>query len=357
MAGVLLVGWLRGGAPAEAHGINASYTEITLSPTRVDAAYLFTVDDILTHFPIGVDRRAPVAIEDLDRTVPGIFAFLAEHVTLTLDGTAVALQPGSHRAHASGTFIRFELSRPLERPPATLALAFDASFFERFGPQHANFVRVAVDDRIQQAVLTSDDPIAPFSTGYRPLLAQCGDFIELGIGHIFVGYDHIMFLFALTIVGGRLGQLVQIVTAFTVAHSLTLILAALQVVTLPSRLIEGGIALTIAYVAFDNFFVVATTAHRWVLTFCFGLVHGFGFANTLREMSLPKRGLIPTLVSFNVGVEIGQVAIVAVLFPLTLWLARQRFRRRFVLAVSGVIFLFGVGWFVQRAFHLSFMPI
>jgi HupE / UreJ protein len=120
-------------------------------------------------------------------------------------------------------------------------------------------------------------------------------------------------------------------------------------VVLPSRLVEGGIALTIAYVAFDNFFA-ATTAHRWVLTFCFGLVHGFGFANVLREMRMPASGLIPTLLSFNVGVEIGQVAIAAVLFPVTLWLAKQRFRRPVVLAASGVIFLIGVRWFIQRAF-------
>ena len=150
--------------------------------------------------------------------------------------------------------------------------------------------------------------------GYRSLPAQCAAFVKLGIAHIFLGYDHIVFLFALIVIGGRLGQLVKIVTAFTAGHSLTLILAALQVVVLPSRLIEGSIALTIAYVAFDNFFA-ATTAHRWVLTFCFGLVHGFGFANVLREMHLPASGLVPTLLSFNAGVEIGQVVIAAVLFP------------------------------------------
>jgi hypothetical protein len=285
------------------------------------------------------------------------FAFLGEHLTLAVNGAPVILDRGAYHAYPSATFIRLELSRTLERPAVELTVGADAAFFERFGSEHVNLVKVAAGaDRVQQTPLTADNPRASFAVGYGSLIGQCAAFAKLGIQHIFLGYDHILFLVALILVGGRLGQLVTIVTAFTAGHSLTLILAALQVVSLPARLIEGSIALTIAYVAFDNFFVAAT-AHRWVLTFCFGLVHGFGFANVLREMSLPASGLIPTLLSFNLGVEIGQVLIAAVLFPATLWLAKQRFRRPVVLAASGVIFVVGVGWFLQRAFDLSFMPI
>jgi HupE/UreJ protein len=346
-----------GTAPLEAHGLSTSYTEITITPTRVDVRCLVSLNEIVTHFPIGVRTDERLGPQDLDAAMTGIFAFLGEHVTLAVNGTTVALERGAYHAYPGATFVRLELSRTLERAPAEIALAADAAFFERFGSQHINLVKITVGgEQIQQAALTSDHPRASFVVGYGSLLAQCTAFIKLGIRHIFLGYDHIVFLFALIVIGGRLGQLVKIVTAFTVGHSLTLILAALQVVILPSRLIEGSIALTIAYVAFDNFFV-ATTAHRWVLTFCFGLVHGFGFANVLREMHLPASGLIPTLLSFNVGVEIGQVAIAAVLFPATLWLAKQRFRRPVVLAASGVIFLVGVGWFIQRAFDVSFMPI
>jgi hypothetical protein len=354
---IVLPALLCGAVPAGAHGLSTSYTEITISPTRLEVTYLSSINEIFAHFPAGVRADGRNVQQEVDAAVSGAFAFIGEHLTLAVDGVPVSLGRGAYQAYPGATFVRLELSRSMERAPAGLTLTADAALFERFGSQHVNLVKVTIaGGRIQQAALTADDPRASFVVGYRSLLAQCTAFIKLGIAHIFAGYDHIVFLFALIVIGGRLGQLVKIVTAFTAGHSLTLVLAALQVVSLPPRVIEGGIALTIAYVAFDNFFA-APAAHRWVLTFCFGLVHGFGFANVLREMHLPASGLIPTLLSFNLGVEIGQVAIAAVLFPATLWLAKQRFRRAVVLAASGVIFLCGAGWFVQRAFDLSFMPI
>jgi hypothetical protein len=193
----------------------------------------------------------------------------------------------------------------------------------------------------------------------EPIAAQAGRFILLGVQHIFLGYDHIMFLFALMLLGGRLMDLVKIVTAFTVAHSITLALAALQAVTLPSRLVESAIALTIAYVAAENLFLKEPAGHRWMLTFGFGLIHGFGFAGVLRELGLPARGLAASLLGFNVGVELGQVCIVGAFFPLTRWLSgrrRRKFKRRLVVAASCAILAFGAGWFVERAFELAFMP-
>ena len=347
---------LAGGAAAEAHGINSSYTEITVTPAGIEVAHLLTVDEIVAHFPVALERADRITPEELDRAAPAVFDFLARHLTLSADGRAVVLQTGVYRPHAGGTYIRFERSGPVAHAPRTLGLAADPTFFERFDPRHVNFVRVDVEGRTEQAVLALDRPRASFFTGYQPLLAQCAQFVRLGIGHIFHGYDHVMFLVALIIVGGRLRHVVAAVTAFTVAHSLTLALATLYLVTLPARLVEGGIALTIAYVAFDNI-LGGGPSHRWLLTFGFGLVHGFGFASVLREMTLPASQLLPSLLSFNVGVEIGQVAIVSALYPFTRWLAGQRFQRPVLLATSAGIFLFGVGWFVQHAFDVSFMPI
>lgn len=179
------------------------------------------------------------------------------------------------------------------------------------------------------------------------LAAQAASFLALGVEHIFTGYDHLMFLVGLLLLGGRLWSLFKIVTAFTIAHSVTLVLAALGVVTLPARLVEPAIALSIAYVGAENFFLKSAD-RRWIIAFVFGLVHGFGFAGVLRELGLPERGLILSLLSFNVGVEAGQIAVVAVVLPLIVLLRRQPWQRHAVRALSLAIVAFGLYWFFQR---------
>ena len=207
------------------------------------------------------------------------------------------------------------------------------------------------------AVLSAEQPVHELRLREAPvsLWSQVGRFIWLGMEHIWIGYDHIMFLLALIVIGQRLAPLVKIVTAFTVAHSLTLILATLEWVVLPSRLVEASIALSIVYVAAENFWL-RDARHRWILTFCFGFVHGFGFANVLRDLGLPSRGLVASLLAFNVGVEIGQVAIVAAAFPFILWSSRRPSHHRIVQGVSAVILLFGLGWLVERVLGASYMP-
>jgi hypothetical protein len=146
------------------------------------------------------------------------------------------------------------------------------------------------------------------------------DYLVLGIEHIFTGYDHLAFLFGLLAVAGfdklrsGLRYVLGVVTAFTVAHSLTLISAGLGWFRLPSSYVEPAIALSIAYVAVENL-LVAQPRHRWLETFGFGLVHGFGFASVLRDIGLPPRGLVLSLLSFNVGVEAGQLAVVSLVAP------------------------------------------
>ncbi len=225
---------------------------------------------------------------------------------------------------------------------------------------HRNLLRVRIPGQpVEVAVLSAAEPVHGIGVSglaRESLWAQAGRFVVLGVEHIFLGYDHVLFLIALILVGSRLGTLVKIVTAFTVAHSVTLILAALEWVSLPSRLVESGIALSIAYVAAENFWL-RRADHRWILTFLFGFVHGFGFANVLRELGLPSRGLVASLLAFNVGVEVGQVAIVTLLFPLILWSARRPGHARVLQGLSAVILLFGLGWLVERVLDLDYMPL
>jgi hydrogenase/urease accessory protein HupE len=173
-------------------------------------------------------------------------------------------------------------------------------------------------------------------------------FIGQGILHIFTGYDHVLFIVTLLLGVATWRQLALIVTAFTAAHSLTLALATLDIVSLPSQIVEPVIAASVLFVAVDAF-VRPHARARVLVTFCFGLVHGFGLSSVLRDLGLSGGQLFPALLGFNLGVECGQLAIVAPLFPLILWLRKKPpvyLRTRNVLCAS--VALLAMCWIVIR---------
>jgi hypothetical protein len=145
-------------------------------------------------------------------------------------------------------------------------------------------------------------------------------------------------------------SLFKIITAFTVAHSITLALAVLGVVVVPERLVESVIAASIVYVALENIFLGHAPSQRWLVSFLFGLVHGFGFASALDPLHLPARHLAIALVSFNLGVEAGQALVVALLLPVLIWMRGAHWERRTVQTASGAVALMGFIWFMERVF-------
>jgi hydrogenase/urease accessory protein HupE len=179
--------------------------------------------------------------------------------------------------------------------------------------------------------------------------AGTASFFLLGVEHILSGYDHLLFLLALLLGGGGFVAMLKIVTAFTLAHSVTLALAVLDVVVMPDRLVEAAIALSIAVVAAENLVRRRAGPPRWVASFVFGLVHGFGFSSALRELGLPREGLALALLGFNLGVEAGQALVVALALPLLLGLRRTRWEWRVVAASSAAILLVGLILLVERA--------
>jgi hypothetical protein len=179
---------------------------------------------------------------------------------------------------------------------------------------------------------------------------QTRSFVLLGVEHILSGYDHLLFLLGLLLPGGGWLALAKIITAFTLAHSVTLSLAVLNVVTLPDRLIEAVIALSIAAVAAENLYLTPTVTRRWIVSFCFGLVHGFGFSAALREMGLPSHGLLLSLFGFNAGVELGQGVVVAVALPAMALLRTTGYEQRLIRGSSMAILLVGLALFVERLF-------
>lgn len=173
-------------------------------------------------------------------------------------------------------------------------------------------------------------------------------FVRMGIEHILTGYDHLVFLFALVLVGGRLRSILLVVSAFTVAHSITLAMAVLGAWTPPPSFVEPAIALSIAYVGVENF-VLRRPERRWRVTFAFGLVHGFGFAGALTEIAIPRADIAGALVGFNAGVELGQLGVLAIALPCLAWMRRAgALSDRTVRALSASVAAAGVVWFVAR---------
>lgn len=174
-------------------------------------------------------------------------------------------------------------------------------------------------------------------------------FFKLGMLHILTGYDHLLFLFALLLRKQTFKQYAAIVTSFTIAHSITLSLAVLGVVTLPSRFVESVIAFSICYVALENIFR-KQIRHRWSVTFAFGLIHGLGFASILKEMAIPKSHLAVALLNFNLGIEFVQLSIVLLLLPVLAYLFKLKSSRKIVTYGSYAIVTMGAIWLVQRVF-------
>jgi hypothetical protein len=185
------------------------------------------------------------------------------------------------------------------------------------------------------------DLVASAGTGWT-------GFIAMGAEHILGGLDHLLFLLALLALAKGLWPIVRIVTGFTLAHSITLSLAVLGVVDVPSRIVEPVIAATIIWVALENLLAPAQTRWRWLVAAVFGLVHGLGFASGLTELGLPREAMVRALIGFNIGVELGQLAFVAVVMPAVMWLAKPGRLPRLPQALSILVASMGAVWLVER---------
>jgi hypothetical protein len=258
---------------------------------------------------------------------------------------------------SDGFFAVTRIDYECKRTATDLAIRYDL-FFD-LDPMHQGLARITLPGEPERQhvfrgaarELRLDRPVTLFE--------HLRDYLLLGMEHIFTGYDHLAFLFGLLLVATSRGlrsglrYILGVVTAFTVAHSVTLISAGLGLVRLPARIVEPAIALSIAYVAVENL-LVKEPKHRWLLTFGFGLVHGFGFASVLSEIGLPPSGVVPSLVSFNVGVELGQLTVVAMVAPILLWLVpRYKLSARLRTAGSVALLAFSTLWFFERVLQKS----
>jgi hydrogenase/urease accessory protein HupE len=243
--------------------------------------------------------------------------------------------------------------------PAGASLRFDAAFLQQLPAEHrtALTLKDAGDKVLRTEVLTGATDALETKAGEAPSAAGRSSsfwgFLKLGVEHILTGYDHLLFLLGLLVACRRFRTMAVVVTCFTLAHSVTLALAALDLVALSPRVVEPLIAASIVFVGVENLLRRDEPRWRWALTLAFGLIHGFGFAGVLREAGLGSSGagLLVPLFSFNLGVELGQVAVAGVVLPL-LWKLRRLpwFERYGQLVISLFVLLAGAYWLVQRLF-------
>jgi hydrogenase/urease accessory protein HupE len=246
--------------------------------------------------------------------------------------------------------VMFELDYPR---PAGNHLLLRSLVLNRLPPGHRDFLTV-VDEHgatVLETLASARESAFEIALAAAPAPTFWG-FLKLGVEHIWTGYDHLLFLFGLLIVCRRFQSIVAIISCFTIAHSITLALATLKIVTIPSRFTEPAIAASIVFVGVDNLVRRgADPKGRWMLTFGFGLIHGFGFASALSDLGVGSngRGIALPLFTFNLGVEVGQITIAALVLPIVWQLRKNKaFVRRGVPALSAIVAAAGLYWFLQR---------
>jgi len=352
---LLALGVMLCAATGWAHPAPFSYADLSIAPGAIDGGVVLHVFDIAHELQIEpADRLLDAATVGAHRGA--IEALVRARLLMSADDRTLAPVFEGIDVLPERSSLRVRARWPVTRAPGRVSVTAMLFPYDR---NHQTFLNVYEGGVLtSQAILDVQRSSYEYYSGSRQgTRAVVRKFLPAGIHHILIGPDHLLFLVGLLLLGGSLRQLTLIVTAFTLAHSITLALAVLGIVNPPARLIEPAIALSIVYVGADNLLIGKGRDMRAMVAFVFGFIHGFGFANVLREMDLPARALGWSLVSFNVGVEIGQLVVVIVVAS-ALAAVRMRYEtagRRLAYAGSIVVMLAGGYWFIQRVFFAGGM--
>lgn len=348
LSAVIAVALLSVGRVA-AHPAPFSYLDVKIATAALSGTLVLHDFDVAHELGVPTPEALlePAAVE---RYRPAIAALIRDRLTMQVDGGDGVIEVIGIRPLADRSAVELAWRVPLANPAGHLTVR--AALFP-YDPNHQTFVNLYEHDAlVRQDILNAQRTAAEYYTGGRQgALAVFKAFTAAGIHHIAIGPDHILFIIGLLLLGGSIPRLLAIVSAFTLGHSITLSLAALDVVAPPARVIEPAIALSIVYVGADNLLASrgARDVRAWIALF-FGLVHGFGFASVLREIGLPPRALGISLFSFNLGVEIGQAILVVAVASLLGFLRARSPKRaaQLVTVTSMFVVVAGGYWFVQR---------
>ncbi len=345
-ASIVLVASLAA-SPALAHEFSTSYSRIRVNGSEAEIAFTISAVELHDGPTIDTDGDGEVTGAELDASIEIFSSALLENYRVSLPGQDAVVPERTGYGFVAPNVVRLDYVYRFDGEATDLNVV---STLDRITQEnHRHLLQIGEGAETRHTVLDRGYPEVEIDyTMGIPLWVTVYEFAVLGVEHIVTGYDHLAFLVGLLLATATLMSLAKVVTAFTFGHSVTLALATLDVVVIPSRLIESLIALSIAYVAIENF-LGRQFVHRWFVTFLFGLIHGFGFSNILREFGLSSGRLALSLFSFNAGVEIGQLAFVAAVFPFVWSLGRSRWKDRILPVASVAIMSLGFYWFVQRA--------
>jgi HupE / UreJ protein len=357
---------------AGAHTQSTSYLTFVATSTNLTGEWHLALRDLEDAVGLDANDDGVITWGELSARKKAVSAYALSRLHIQGDGQVGTIHIDELLVdnHSDGAYavLRFDV----EGLQQTVKLEISYNAFFDIDPKHRGLLRLEGNGATRLAVFGPESSSQTFDLTKPALRSPFLTFLNEGIWHIWTGYDHIMFLLALLLPGvlarrdGKwlpvpmarpaIVNILKIVTAFTVAHSITLSLSALGYVHLPTRLVESAIAGSVVLAAFNN--LVPFFAERgWMVAFAFGLLHGFGFANALRDLGLHTGQLAATLFGFNLGVEIGQLAIVAVFFPLAYSLRGLLFYKRFVLQFgSAAIMVIASTWMAERVFDFKWLP-
>lgn len=368
---VLVASLLLTPVAGHAHKPSDSYLTLHVEATEVRGQWDIALRDLDLALGLDADQDGALTWREVRARHADIAAYALARLRLAADGAACPTSPSEHLIdrHSDGAYavLRFTARCPTE--PSTLDIAYRLLF--DLDPQHRGLLQVDAANGVHTAIFAAESSSQSIALAEANALGQFSAYVRHGVTHIWLGFDHILFLLSLLLPAVLMRQglgwqpapdlprtfweVLKVVTAFTVAHSITLTLAALGVVTLPSRWVESAIAVSVVLAALNNIWPVVGE-RRWMLAFGFGLIHGFGFAGVLADLGLPHATLLICLVAFNVGVELGQLVIVALFLPLAWWLRRSwMYRRLTLVAGSALVAVLAFAWLLERAFDWKLM--
>ncbi len=357
---------------AWAHKPSDSYLSLRAQQDHIDIRWDIALRDLDYVLQLDRDGNGELTWGEVRQRNDDILRLAFAHLLLVGDGQTCPMQPTGPLMldkHSDGTYAVLSLKAGCAAPQTTLKMRYSLLF--DVDPTHRGLVQwVPPGGTATQALVFSGDSAEQNLQVRAPsALETLRQYVVEGIWHIWIGYDHILFLLSLLLpavlvrrqrhwepapsLKSALFSVLKVVTAFTVAHSITLSLAVLGFVSLPSRIVESIIAASVVVAALNNL-RGTIEKRRWVMAFVFGLIHGFGFASALADLGLPQGALALALVGFNLGVELGQLAIVVAFVPVAFWLRRTVFYRVGVLTFGSILVAIVASyWFIQRAFDVQ----